>query len=253
MFHFGRIFFIINQYLAWTTCIDKIYTRELATRINTAMNDTLVAVINSPRQSGKTTLARQYSPSLTYYSLDDETLLNAVHQDPMGFISRIDRGIIDEVQRAPGLLRAIKLSVHQNRKPGRFLLTGSANLLALPQIGDSLAGRMEILTLLPLSLSEIQRQENKFLKYAETQNWPLNENKLDYLLRVLTGGYPEMLVRQEHSRRTAWARAYIKSIIERDVKDISSIEKLVEMPHLLEVFSTTIWETHQLHLDRRTN
>ncbi len=216
----------------------NIYNRELSERINIAMNDTPVVLINGPRQSGKTTLAQQYSQSLVYYTLDDDTLLNAVQQDPMGFINRIDRGIIDEVQRAPGLLRAIKLSVDRNRDPGRFLLTGSANLLALPQIGDSLAGRMEVLTLLPLSLAEIERRESRFLKYAETQNWPLlNAKKLDYISQVLMGGYPEMLIRQDYSRRNAWARAYIKAIIERDVKDISSIEKLAEMPHLFAVLA----------------
>jgi predicted AAA+ superfamily ATPase len=74
--------------------------------------------------------------------LDDDNILNAAKQDPVGFVNQIDKAIIDEIQRAPELLRAIKLSIDKNRQPGRFLLTGSANLLALPQIGDSLAGRM---------------------------------------------------------------------------------------------------------------
>lgn len=216
------------------------YPRELAKYLDVAMNDTPVVLINGPRQSGKTTLARQYTPSLPWYTLDDDNILNAALQDPVGFISRIDRGIIDEVQRAPGLLRAIKLSVDQNRTPGRFLLTGSANLLALSQIGDSLAGRMEVLTLLPLSLAEIERRESCFLMRAQTQNWALSktgENKFDCISRALIGGYPEMLSRQDPSRRSAWARAYIKAIMERDVKDISSIEKLIEMPRLLDVLA----------------
>jgi predicted AAA+ superfamily ATPase len=214
------------------------FPRALTKLIDIAMSDTPVILINGPRQSGKTTLVRQYMPSLTYYTLDDDNLLNAAKHDPRGFIKRIDRGIIDEVQRAPGLLRAIKLSVDQNRAPGRFLLTGSANLLALPQIGDSLAGRMEVLTLLPLSLAEIERKEGYFLTYAQTQSWPLTKaNKFDYQLQALTGGYPEMLTRHDPSRRNAWARAYIKAIVERDVKDISSIEKLIEMPRLLEILA----------------
>src|SRR4029079_14689311 len=109
---------------------------------------------------------------LPYYTLDDDNILHAVKQDPIGFISSQDRVVIDEIQRAPELLRAIKLSVDNNRQPGRFLLTGSANLLALPQVGDSLAGRMEILTLFPLSLAEIQRRENHFINYAKNQSWP---------------------------------------------------------------------------------
>lgn len=214
------------------------FPRALVKRIDVAMQDTPVVLINGPRQSGKTTLVQHYTQSLPYYTLDDDNLLNAVRQDPLGFIKRIDRGIIDEVQRSPGLLRAIKLSVDENRKPGRFLLTGSANLLALPNIGDSLAGRMEILTLLPLSLAELARHESHFLHYAQTQTWPIIvENKLDCIIASLIGGYPEMLSRQNSSRRNAWARAYIKAIVERDVKDIASIEKLVNLPPLLEMLA----------------
>lgn len=216
------------------------FPRQLKSRMNTAMQDTPVVLINGPRQSGKTTLAKEYSPSLPYYTLDDDNILNAAKQDPVGFISRIDKAIIDEIQRAPELLRAIKLSVDQNRNPGRFLLTGSANLLALPQIGDSLAGRMEILTLLPLSLAETQRRENHFITHAKNQSWPHqipHSEQTDIRSHVLTGGYPEMLTRAAPERRNAWAQSYIKAIVERDVKDISSIEKLVEMPKLLEVLA----------------
>lgn len=205
-----------------------------------AMQDTPVVLINGPRQSGKTTLVKEYSPSLPYYTLDDDNVLNAVKQDPVGFVGRLDRAIIDEIQRAPELLRAIKHAIDNNRQPGRFLLTGSANLLALPQIGDSLAGRMEILTLFPLSLAEIQRRDNHFITYALNQSWP-NEAappaQSEVILQALTGGYPEMLTRPSFERRDAWAKSYIKAIVERDVKDISSIEKLVEMPRLLEVLA----------------
>lgn len=216
------------------------FLRTLASHIEVAMNDTPVVLVNGPRQSGKTTLVRQYTPSLAYYTLDDDNILNATRQDPIGFIHRIDRGIIDEIQRAPDLLRAIKFSVDQNRQPGRFLITGSANLLALPTIGDSLAGRMEILTLLPLSLAEIERRKNQFLTFAQTQAWPLSNtrtNTFDCIAQAIYGGYPEMLIRQESTRRSAWAKSYIKAIIERDVKDLSSIEKLAEMPHLLEILA----------------
>ena len=203
------------------------------------MKDTPVVLINGPRQSGKTTLVKEYSPSLPYYTLDDDNILNAAKQDPVGFINGIDKAIIDEIQRAPELLRAIKLSVDQNRQPGRFLLTGSANLLTLPKIGDSLAGRMEILTLLPLSLSEIGRRESLFLSYAKNQSWPqqIPSEQLEIISRVLTGGYPEMLMRPDLARRSAWAKSYIRAIVERDIKDISSIEKLAEMPRLLEVLA----------------
>lgn len=155
-------------------------------------------------------------------------------------MARIERGIIDEIQRAPELLRAIKLFVDRDRKPGRFILTGSSNLLAIPKVGDSLAGRIEILTLLPLSLAELNRKESRFLLNAEEQLWPafeLLQNKIDCSATALRGGYAEMLLRDEPNRRTAWARAYIKTIVERDAKDISSIEKLVAMPSLLAILA----------------
>jgi uncharacterized protein len=214
--------------------------RHLKHQVDVALQDTPIVFINGPRQSGKTTLVKEYTPALTYYTLDDDNILNAVQQDPIGFVHNLDRAIIDEIQRAPGLLRAIKLSVDNNRQPGRFLLTGSANLLALPQIGDSLAGRMEILTLLPLSFSEIHHRESRFIRAAQTQAWPhhlpiLSQDTL--ISHVLTGGYPEMLTRANPARRVAWAKSYIKAIVKRDVRDISSIEKLVEMPKLLEVLA----------------
>lgn len=237
------------------------FPRQLRSRMEIAMRDTPVVLINGPRQSGKTTLVKEYSPALPYYTLDDDNILNAVKQDPVGFINRLDKAIIDEIQRAPQLLRAIKLSVDHNRQPGRFLLTGSANLLALPQIGDSLAGRMEILTFLPLSLAEIQYRDNHFIQYAQNQSWPqtMLSEPSEIISRVLAGGYPEMLMRPSFERRNAWAKSYLKAIVERDVKDISSIEKLVEMPRLLEVLAQQSGKLTnftqiggQLHLDTKT-
>lgn len=240
----------------------KEFKRQLKGRMDLAMQDTPVVLINGPRQSGKTTLVKHYSPELPYFTLDDDNILNAAKQDPLGFVNSIDKAIIDEIQRAPELLRAIKLSVDQNRQPGRYLLTGSANLLALPQIGDSLAGRMEILTLLPLSLAEIQRRNDHFLDYAQNQSWPnqtVLSEQLEIIPQALVGGYPEMLTRHDPARRNAWARSYIKAIVERDVKDISSIEKLFEMPRLLEVLAQQSGKLtnftligSQLNLDAKT-
>lgn len=215
------------------------FPRKIKDRVEIALRDTPAVLINGPRQAGKTTLAKQFSSSMSYYTLDDENILNAAKEDPVGFIKRIDKAIIDEIQRAPELLRTIKLSIDENRQPGRFLLTGSANLLSLPQIGDSLAGRMEILTLLPLSLSEINQSKSNFLHYAINQSWPVQtpSQEIDIIAQVLAGGYPEMLLRSEPLRRHAWAKDYIKAIVERDIKDITSIEKLLEMPRLLEVIA----------------
>ena len=212
------------------------------------MKDTPVVLIHGPRQSGKTTLVKEYSPSLPYFTLDDDNILNAVKQDPVGFVNRIDTAIIDEIQRAPELLRAVKLSIDENRQSGRFLLTGSANLLALPQIGDSLAGRMETLTLFPLSLAEIQRRENHFIKYALDQSWPshvTHSEQSDVISQALSGGYPEMLTRPTVERRNAWAKSYIKAIVERDVKDIN--RKISGNTSITEGTGSTIRKINQFY------
>ena len=166
-----------------------LYPRLLAPRIREALNDTPVVLINGPRQCGKTTLVQLHGKDMPYFTLDDDNFLSSVRADPVGFIRRIDRAVIDEVQHAPELLRAIKLSIDQDRRPGRFLLTGSANLLAVPKVSDSLAGRMEILTLLPLMQAEIERRKNRFLECALDQDWPIHDlgniDKLGDMPRLL--------------------------------------------------------------------
>lgn len=135
----------------------SLYPRRATVRIAEAMADTPVVLVVGPRQAGKTTLVRQMAEQeLRYLTLDDELTLLAAREDPVGMIRSLDRAIIDEIQRAPELLLAIKKSVDEDRRSGRFLLTGSANLMVLPTVADSLAGRMETCTLLPLSQSEIQ-------------------------------------------------------------------------------------------------
>lgn len=219
----------------------ELYPRHQTQRILLALGDTPVVLINGPRQCGKTTLARQTLPQVPYYSLDDDTLLSSVRLDPQGFVQRLDCAIIDEVQRAPELLRAIKLAVDQDRRAGRFLLTGSANLLALPQISDSLAGRMEVITLLPLSQAELNRTPSRFIEYAQTQSWPTAAPSPCVAdartARVLSGGYPEMLSRPDPTRRLAWANAYLKAVLQRDLRDIAEIEKLQAVPSLLKLLA----------------
>ena len=152
-------------------------------------------------------------------SLDDVSLLAAARSDPQGFIRQIDRAIIDEIQRAPELLLALKLSIDQDRRPGRFLLTGSANVMSLPAIADSLAGRIEIHALLPLSNAEIAGHAPDFLNRACTQDWPVSDPASaacvgdTFLARVLAGGYPEMRQRATPQRRQAWARAYMTCLL----------------------------------------
>lgn len=146
-----------------------------------------MVLIAGPRQAGKTTLARQIAarhPELRYFTLDDELTLLAARKDPVGMIRRLDRAIIDEIQQAPALLLAIKKTVDEDRRPGRFLLTGSAQLMMLPTVEDLLAGRMETLTLLPLSQSEL---------HGATSNW-LNQAFAEHLPRPATSLVGDALV-----------------------------------------------------------
>ena len=216
-----------------------LYPRHLDALLHESLQDTPAVLVNGPRQCGKTTLVRQYEGEMAYFSLDDPALLAAVHADPLGFVKRLDRAIIDEVQRAPQLLMALKLVIDQDRRPGRFLLTGSANLMALPQIADSLAGRVEILTLLPLSHSELARRPNDFLNQSLSQSWsltpPVGGQPIDTIQQVLAGGYPEMQQRATLARRQAWARAYMTTLIERDIQDVAQIDQIRQIPQLLSI------------------
>lgn len=116
-----------------------LYPRRVESRIAEAMQDTPVVLLAGPRQAGKTTLVRRLAAQqgLRYLTMDDELTLLSAREDPVGMIRSLDRAVIDEIQRAPQLLLAIKKSVDEDRRPGRFLLTGSANLMALPTVADS--------------------------------------------------------------------------------------------------------------------
>jgi len=140
-----------------------VYPRFIEPRIRDALADTRVVLLSGPRQSGKTTLGRKLAgKGMVYMTLDNATMLDAAQSDPVGFVRGLDRAVIDEVQRAPGLMLAIKESVDTDRRPGRFLLTGSADLMALPRVADSLAGRMEVMRLLPLAQCEMRGSNSGF-------------------------------------------------------------------------------------------
>ena len=201
------------------------------------MADTPVVLLSGPRQAGKTTLARKFAgKKRQFITLDDELTLLAARQDPVGLVRTLDYAVIDEVQRAPALVLAIKKSVDDDRRAGRFLLTGSANLMTLPLVADSLAGRMETLTLLPLAGCEIQSSTGKWIDAVFDGRIP-KARRLEVgaklVERVLRGGYPEVVTRATPRRRTVWAKQYVDALIQRDVRDIASIDKLGQLPRLL--------------------
>lgn len=223
-----------------------IFSRNIQPRLLAALADTPVVLLSGPRQSGKTTLVCQLSGAeRRYLTLDDEVTLLAAKQDPVGFVRSIDCAVIDEIQRAPGLLLAIKKSVDEDRRPGRFLLTGSANLMSIPSAADSLAGRMEVLVLLPLAQCEMAGTPGRSLRWLGElfSGEPMVASKPvvgDALVeKVLSGGYPEAIKRSDARRRRVWARQYIDALVQRDVRDIANIDKLDQLPRLLKALAQT--------------
>ena len=222
----------------------SLFSRWIEPRITEALLDTPVVLLAGPRQAGKTTLVRQIAEQqgLRYLTLDDALTLLSAREDPVGMIRSLDRAVIDEIQRAPQLLLAIKKSVDDDRRPGRFLLTGSANLMALPTVADSLAGRMETLSLLPLSQSEIESNSANWIDRAFTgQLLQVDKPALgsELIERILCGGYPEAISRSSPRRRVSWARQYIDAIIQRDVRDVAGIDKLDHLPRFLRALAQT--------------
>ena len=217
------------------------YPRLVERRVREALDDTRVVLVCGPRQSGKTTLAQQIaSDAMPFITLDDATTLKAASTDPVGFVRGFDRAVIDEIQRAPDLILAIKVSVDADPRPGRFLLTGSADLMTLPRVADSLAGRMAIVRLLPLAQAELRGVVPDFLDRAftgqpPTFGTPVIGNSL--VETVLAGGYPEALTRSGWRRRRDWHLDYVEAIVQRDVRDIARIEQLGSMPRLLRILA----------------
>lgn len=217
------------------------YDRFAKLRIEEALADTRVVLISGPRQSGKTTLAIDIAvDEIPFFTLDDATVLAAANGDPVGFLRGLNRAVIDEIQRAPDLLLSIKTEVDRDKTAGRFLLTGSANLMTVPKVADSLAGRMEVVKLLPLSQAEIMGARSTFLDNAFAGLQPSVENIVhgDGLIEiVLAGGYPEAITREKWGRKQDWYQSYVDAIVQRDVRDVAQIEQLAIMPKLLNILA----------------
>lgn len=162
----------------------------------------------------------------------------AAQADPVGYVADLpERVIFDEVQRVPELFTSLKAEVDRRREPGRFILTGSANVLLVPRLGDSLAGRMEILRLHPLSQAELAGRENNFLASlfkVSFQAGPSGQ-RLGVKLaeRVASGGYPAAFARATPRRQMTWYRDYADTLIQRDVRDFARISALDALPRLL--------------------
>jgi uncharacterized protein len=214
------------------------FTRTITEQITVALQDTPVVLLVGARQTGKSTLVEGLAAErkMQYLTLDDVNLLALAKADPSAFVSNYrSKGavVIDEIQRAPELFLPLKAYVDRHRVPGGFLLTGSANVLTLPKVADSLAGRIELLELWPLAQSELSKPYD-LLERVLTGNWPRRAvGESEVLESLVRGGFPEVVERPQAARREAWFRSYLGTVLSRDVRDLAQIEGLYSLPNLL--------------------
>lgn len=222
------------------------YKRHLKHKLLESIEESPVVLINGARQTGKSTLVKTLlQDTHVYYTLDDYSILSAIKLDPYNFLASQHKSIIlDEIQRAPEAFVALKRIVDERREPGRFVLTGSANILMLPKLADSLAGRMEILTLWPLSCAEMSGTQPQLVSDLFTGNFlqytPSISDDMGYLRTILKGGYPEVVRRDTVAKRSNWFKGYLQTLLTRDVQDISGIERVAQLPSLLNILASRV-------------
>lgn len=221
------------------------FQRHLTPLVAEALSDTPVVLLLGARQVGKSTLAKallESRPEGRYLTLDDPAIRRAAEVDPTNFVARpMGLTVLDEIQLAPQLFRLIKAEVDKDRRPGRFLLTGSANVLVLPKLSESLAGRMELITLEGLSMSEIAGHSSnlvdRLFKAVPPSLQHLELDREALISAILAGGFPEAWGRAAGRRRSQWFESYLQTLLQRDVRDLSQIEGLTQLPRILELLS----------------
>lgn len=215
------------------------YSRYAQIPLMESLSDSPAVLVHGPRQSGKTTLVRLVGEPMGYrfISFDDDVARAAAESDPVGFVAGLpERVILDEVQRVPSLFTSLKQEIDRHRIPGRFLLTGSSQVLLLPMLSDSLAGRLEILPLHPLSQCEIDGGIPNFLDDLFFRGFGTSTTDRfgdELAVRIASGGYPAALARPTDRRRASWYRNHVETQLQRDVRDISRIRSLDILPRLL--------------------
>ena len=226
------------------------YHRHITRLIREALTDTPVILLLGARQTGKSTFCSQLLEDGTFnaqfITFDDPATLAAAGADPLGFLKGLNEHVVlDEIQRAPELFLSIKKLVDQDRKSRRFILTGSANVMTLPKVADSLAGRIEIHTLWPLSMNEIIGNTSDFLAILTAQKDKFSADKSrweDILQAIMVGGYPEV-VQRSTDRRAKWFESYMLSVLQKDIRDLANIEGLTQIPNILQLIATRIGST----------
>lgn len=220
--------------------------RHLSERLLAGLADSPVVFVQGARQTGKSTLVRALADGVhpaRYLTLDDPGLLASARSDARGFVDGLQGDVvIDEVQSCPELFAAIKLVVDRDRRPGRFLLTGSANALVVPELSRALTGRVDLISLRSLSQGEIEGRRERFVDFLFSDaKAPIRLGApAGVASRVATGGYPEVVARRGAERRAAWFDAYVATILQRDVRDLADIERLVQLPDLLRMSAARV-------------
>ncbi|MCY4149880.1 MAG: ATP-binding protein [Gammaproteobacteria bacterium] len=217
--------------------------RKLSKNVLFALRHALVVFVNGPRQAGKSTMVRMHAETdypAEYISFDNITTAAAAASSPYGFLKEYEGPVIlDEVQMVPEIFRALKMRVDELRWKdsksinGRYLLTGSANIMALPRLSDPLVGRMSMKTLYPLSVSEVLGGEGSFLERLFSCDFSKSdtvETSVNEALRLAT--FPEVSGKKA-KERAVWFDGYLTSILQRDVRVISELEKITLLPTLL--------------------
>lgn len=222
--------------------------RKLKNNVLAALQGFPVVYVNGPRQAGKSTLVQKLAAKewpADYVTFDEATMLGAAEANPESFLRAYEnRLILDEVQMVPDLFRVLKLLSDEARLEdkssanGRYLLTGSANIMALPQLSDALVGRMRVLTLYPLSALEISGGKGDFLSRLMSNGFkPATIKRKGHITDIIKQAtFPE-ITDEDNERRRQWFESYITTILQRDVRQIADIAKLGVLPNLLKVLA----------------
>jgi uncharacterized protein len=224
--------------------------RHITDQVKEALTDTPTVLVNGARQTGKSTLVQSEElgeQNRQYLTFDDPGVLAAAKGDPNGFVAGLNpRVTLDEIQHVPELFPVIKAAIDRKRRPGRFLLTGSANVMLLPKLSESLAGRMEIVTVWPFSQGEINGARETFVDALFSKHSVVWSGKSTVVTRqelleiVLAGGYPLAIARHKASRRNAWFQSYVMTMLQRDIRDLANISDLTAVPRLLSVVAARV-------------
>jgi predicted AAA+ superfamily ATPase len=225
------------------TPLGKLLTRHAEPSVSEALADTRVVLVTGARQSGKSTLVAVVAKgrNAEWRNLDTATTRQAAIADPTGFVDSGELMVIDEIQRAPELLLAIKEQVDTDPRPGRYLLTGSARVLGLRGLPDALPGRTETIELWPFSQGEIDGNADRFVDAVFEQGEGLTHEsaitRQDYAERIVRGGFPEALARTNPRRRERFFDSYVADLVVRDVSQLSEIERTAEMRALIRLLA----------------